>query len=195
MVESRIAFHSQYCSVPDEILTTVSILNEQRFSHTPFISIRHFLMYKFFKHWPTSPLCYKLFLLINVVNTLFCWCVQLHVASTVLHFGRSWERNPSHMALSEASMFFSSINIYLYIYILSSCQGVKGRGYNTLLKPDEANWDFVNMGNTTKIWLIDLNGCEIQPLMPLINAFCSILWRSIFNPPFDQCSPFNNSAL
>ena len=58
----------------------------------------------------------------------------------LLHFCPSWERDPSHVALSEVSTFFLPVKGFFSSFSLLLLR-VKGRGCHTLLKPYETNCD------------------------------------------------------
>ena len=115
-----------------------------------FIPIWHFLPYKYFKHWHVS-------IMLKTVSSNQC-CKYSNFVDVIsymqqlLHFCPSWERHPSHVALSEVSTCFPLIIVTLVF--LYSCWGLRTRD----VTPCYVLWDklwFVNMGHTNTIWLID----------------------------------------
>ena len=57
----------------------------------------------------------------------------------LLHLCPSWERDPSHVALSEVSTFFLPVKRVFFCSFSLLLLRVKGRGCHTLLKPYETN--------------------------------------------------------
>ena len=79
----------------------------------------------------------------------------LHYTWHLLHFCPSWERDPSHVALSEVSTFFLPVKRVFSSFSLLLLR-VKGRGCHTLLKPYETNCDIWAI-QIKFDWLIDWN--------------------------------------
>ena len=74
----------------------------------------------------------------------------------LLHFCPSWERDPSHVALSEVSTFFLPVKRFFFSSFSLLLLRVKGRGCHTLLKPYETNCGLWIWAIQIKFdWLID----------------------------------------
>ena len=65
-----------------------------------------------------------------MMNVFYTW--------HLLHFCPSWERDPSHVALSEVSTYFYPVK-RVFSSFSSLLLRVKDRGCHTLLKPYEMN--------------------------------------------------------
>ena len=90
------------------------------------------------------PLCHKPFVIINTDSSV------LHYTWHLLHYCQSWERDPSHVALTEVSTF-SPVKFLFFFLTL-----VKGRGYHTLSKPYGTTCDLWTWALQIKSdWLID----------------------------------------
>ena len=92
---------------------------------------------------------------------MFLHCKKLNFDNVLiytwhlLHFCPSWERDPSHVALSEVSTFFLPVKRFFSSFSLLLLR-VKGRGCHTLLKPYETNCGLWIWAIQIKFdWLID----------------------------------------
>ena len=121
---------------------------------------------------------------------------------------RPWERDPSHVALSEVSTFFLPVKRVFSSFSLLLLR-VKGRGCHTLLKPYETNCGLWILAIQIKFdWLIDdwsvhcpNNSFRFSTLCRLVSV-CSIFPPFLFRQlprkyvlelymlPCSLCSPF-----
>ena len=93
---------------------------------------------------------------------MFLHCKKLNFDNVLiytwhlLHFCPSWERDPSHVALSEVSTFFLPVKRFFFCSFSLLLLRVKGRGCHTLLKPYETNCGLWIWAIQIKFdWLID----------------------------------------
>ena len=93
---------------------------------------------------------------------MFLHCKKLNFDNVLiytwhlLHFCPSWERDPSHVALSEVSTFFLPVKRFFFSSFSLLLLRVKGRGCHTLLKPYETNCGLWIWAIQIKFdWLID----------------------------------------
>ena len=102
---------------------------------------------------------------------MFLHCKKLNFDNVLiytwhlLHFCPSWERDPSHVALSEVSTFFLPVKRFFFSSFSLLLLRVKGRGCHTLLKPYETNCGLWIWAIQIKFdWLIDIqlqyNRCD-----------------------------------
>ena len=90
----------------------------------------------------------------TILFETFIWIMVLYTWH-LLHFCPSWERDPSHVALSEVSTFFLPVKRVFSSFSLLLLR-VKGRGCHTLLKPYETNCGLWIWAIQIKFdWLID----------------------------------------